>query len=239
MNALKLLNAFECVERAGGVRQNEGVYVLAGGGEESGSGSVVGRIGEVGFSWKVHRAQLLGELLGENVDVDRERMHVRKKLVGVEEGTEGLRLLFEDGSSHECDVLVGADGVWSTVRGIVLGEGHPAVEAQYAGWSTMWQLQPAEVMKREVGEKYFDVDDPKQYYWLGEGAYIQHDLLSNGELCTCIAAYRTGDDWDGEKWGKVVDKEEVRRAYAGFPDHLRNGMIEVSPSLVYSPVNLC
>lgn len=235
VNSLKLLDAFDCLGRAGAVRQNEGVCCLAGGVD---SGAEIARIGEEGFSYKVHRAQLLSELLR---DVPAERMHVLKKLVRVDE-TEGcLRLWFEDGSSHECDILVGADGVWSTVRKVVLGDDHPAVTAVYAGWSTLWQLQPVELMKRDVGAQYFDLANPYQYYWLGQGAYIQHDLLSNGELCTCIAAYETGQIWTGERWGKVVDREEVRKAYIDFPDHLKHGMIEVSRSGRFREplLNLC
>lgn len=225
-NSLKQLDLFDCLSRAGAVSQNDGLYYLAGGPD---TGAMVGKIGEAGFSHKVHRAQLLTELLR---DVPSDRMHASKKLTTVDELDSYLRLHFEDGSTHDCDVLVGADGVWSTVRKLVLGEEHPAVTAVYSGWSTLWQLQPVEVMKAKVGAQYFDIGNPHQYYWLGDGAYIQHDLLSNGQLCTCIACYETGDNLPGEKWGKVVDKTQVRKAFSKFPEHLRDGMVEVSQTYI-------
>lgn len=44
-------------------------------------------------------------------------VHIRSRLLSYEEGDDGVvEARFEDGGSAYCDVLVGADGVWSTVR---------------------------------------------------------------------------------------------------------------------------
>lgn len=44
--------------------------------------------------------------------------------------TEPIRLAFEDGSSAECDVLVGADGLKSAVRGSMMEELASATESE-------------------------------------------------------------------------------------------------------------
>jgi salicylate hydroxylase len=58
----------------------------------------------------VHRAAFLRELLA---GIPERRMHVSRKLEKVDGqgGSVGpLTLRFNDGTTHECDILIGADG---------------------------------------------------------------------------------------------------------------------------------
>ena len=64
----------------------------------------------------IHRRtlrQILGARLGDAI-------RPAAKVVGFERDGETVRLLLEDGSSAEGDVLVGADGVYSVIRGTLL-----------------------------------------------------------------------------------------------------------------------
>ena len=78
----------------------------------------------------VPRRVLLERLL-EGFPADRIRCNTRA--VGVADTQDGVRLEFEDGSSAEGDLLIGADGLHSMVRGIV-----GARAAKPTGWCS-WQ----------------------------------------------------------------------------------------------------
>ncbi|OAX78600.1 hypothetical protein ACJ72_07090 [Emergomyces africanus] len=80
----------------------------------------------------VHRAAFLRELLK---DVPPERLHASKRLERVDkgEGNGPITIHFTDGTTRECGILVGADGIHSTVRKIILGEDDPAVSPRNAG----------------------------------------------------------------------------------------------------------
>src|ERR1700694_1555914 len=56
--------------------------------------------------------------------------HVGVRLVGFETANDKVTARFEDGREEACDLLVGADGPGSTVRGQVL----PSVRSEYAGY---------------------------------------------------------------------------------------------------------
>ena len=68
---------------------------------------------------QVPRRVLLGRLL-EGFPADRIRCNFRA--VGVLSSHDGVRVQFEDGSSADGDLLIGADGLHSMVRNVVGGQ---------------------------------------------------------------------------------------------------------------------
>lgn len=74
-------------------------------------------------SWSALHRNLLDVLPKENY-------HLGKKLVSLDQRDDGVTAQFEDGTSAEGDLLIGADGGDSTVRGLML----PGVNPVYAGY---------------------------------------------------------------------------------------------------------
>src|SRR4051812_4512998 len=66
----------------------------------------------------IDRGTLHG-ILGERARRAGVRIQHGKKLIGVEEGPDGVTANFADGSSASADVLIGADGVHSVVRRLI------------------------------------------------------------------------------------------------------------------------
>lgn len=76
------------------------------------------------FRYEIYRA-LLDETARRGI-----RVEYGKRLVGADEGPDGVTARFADGSTATADVLIGADGIHSTVRGLV----DPAApDPKYAG----------------------------------------------------------------------------------------------------------
>ncbi|KAI0149706.1 hypothetical protein F4776DRAFT_602846 [Hypoxylon sp. NC0597] len=135
--ALELIgpSAIQCLERAGAVPMR-GVRFMLDQGE--GAGIMADEVDDVvqgkRLSSIIHRAALLQEWLA---DIPRDRMHASKKLQKID-GNGPITLYFTDGIIHQCDILVGADGIHSTVRKLVLGECDPAAYPQNSGaWFLM------------------------------------------------------------------------------------------------------
>lgn len=165
LTALDLMGATACLERAGAVAQKGHSFMLAQGPDAGDSGVVIGSINADDHRHvvsSVQRAALLRELLK---DVPEERMHVGKKLASVnfdrrgETGTP-VTVHFTDGTTHECDVLVGADGIHSVVRKIILGEDDPAAYPRTTGWCGVGGRIPYQEARDILGEDLVDVEDP-------------------------------------------------------------------------------
>lgn len=82
------------------------------------------------------------------------RYHFRAELTGIEEDTNGVTAVFADSSRARGELLVGADGIRSTVRGILI----PGAQPRYAGY-VAWRglvheqsFSPA--VHRELFERY-------------------------------------------------------------------------------------
>jgi 2,6-dihydroxypyridine 3-monooxygenase len=64
---------------------------------------------------------------------DPDRYHLDRDLVDIDGGGNRVETRFADGSTEPVDLLVGADGIHSTVRGLLVPEARPAY-AGYVGW---------------------------------------------------------------------------------------------------------
>lgn len=76
----------------------------------------------------IHRAAFLEELVAL---VPEENVSFGKRVIAVEETSDGVRLRFEDGGEAEASAAVGCDGVKSNIRRFVLGDEYYAVHPSF------------------------------------------------------------------------------------------------------------
>ncbi|KAG6354007.1 hypothetical protein INS49_004978 [Diaporthe citri] len=234
LSALDLIGptAIAALQRAGAVPQKGVRFMLAQGPDAGDGGAMIDEIDAEAHQKQivsiVHRAAFLRELLA---DVPPARMHESKRLERVTRGEEGppgeaapMTLHFADGSTHECDVLVGADGIHSTVRRIVLGHDDPAVRPRNTGWWAIMGLRPLAAAQASLGEGLVGVDDPRHYGWTGEGAYLMHDALSDGQLVQLVACGMDEDARGSGRWQTTLSADEIRERFRGWPVRLRNSV---------------
>lgn len=185
LSALDLTGATPCLERAGAVSQKGVRFMLAQGPDAGDAGVKIGEIDAEDDKHVVsivHRAAFLKELLA---DVAPERMHASKKVERVdfdhdEKAAGPVTLHFSDGTTHECDILVGADGIHSAIRRIILGD-DPAANPRNTGWWAIMALKPYAVAQASLGQSLVNNEDPRQYGWTGDGCWMMHDILSTYE----------------------------------------------------------
>jgi 2,6-dihydroxypyridine 3-monooxygenase len=75
-------------------------------------------------------ATLYGALVGA---FEPQRYHLQKDLIGVDDANDQVIARFADGVAESFELLVGADGIRSTVRGLLFPDLRPAY-AGYVGW---------------------------------------------------------------------------------------------------------
>ena len=173
----------------------------------------------------VHRAALLHELLAP---LPLEMMSAGKKLISVSpidaaEGG-GVELRFQDGSVRRADALIGADGIFGIVRKYVLGADDDATEPILGGWWDCRNLVLMEKAKEKLGEQYFE--ENRQYGWVGDGAFIMHDVLDNRKTVQCVGCCCEDETLKERK--KELDREKLEASFATWlHGPIARGMIDV------------
>jgi 2-polyprenyl-6-methoxyphenol hydroxylase-like FAD-dependent oxidoreductase len=175
----------------------------------------------------IHRADLqrvLGEAHGP------ERLHLGHKLVRVAEKDDVVSLDFANGRRAEVDVLVGADGVRSSVRDCVAG----ADRAAYSGTSAFRGVVPVRDLP--------SLPDPQALqFWMGPNAHLLHYAIGpSGGHVNFFAVVEGPPTWTHESWIAPVGPDEAAEAFAGWspavvemvastPHRVRWGLFTVRP----------
>jgi 2-polyprenyl-6-methoxyphenol hydroxylase-like FAD-dependent oxidoreductase len=149
----------------------------------------------------IHRADLHKVLLDACQKSDLIRLDSSQKVIKVDETGDGIVVQTESGKDYRGAALIGADGLWSTVRQIVVGDGKPNV----AGHITYRAVLPTS----EMPEKYRWRD---MVLWAGEKVHLVHYPLRTGELFNLVAVFHS--DRYEEGWDSFGDPAELHERFA-------------------------
>ena len=114
----------------------------------------------------------------------------------------GLRVGLDTGAILPCDMLIGADGVRSTVRRQMHGEEAPRFTGAVAWRATV----PAEVAP----------DLPHAaIVWAGPGKHAVTYRVRRGALINFVGVVET-QEWRSESWDQLGDPVELAKAFGGW-----------------------
>jgi salicylate hydroxylase len=157
---------------------------------------------------QVHRADL-HELIASVVLAQKpDAIHLNKRVTGFTESDDGVELHFDDGTSAQGDVLVGADGVKSVIREQICG----AIPATYTGDSA-WRLTvPREKLPDGFMGEVMSV-------WMGPGKHAVSYWIRNGEILNFVGAVETPKA-EEESWTAKFPWEELNADFEGWNDDI-------------------
>ncbi|MDX3905200.1 MAG: FAD-dependent monooxygenase [Pigmentiphaga sp.] len=156
----------------------------------------------------MHRADLLSTL---EQAVPADTIRLGKRTVAIEEDGDGITVRFEDGTSQRVDVLVGADGIHSTVRKYLLGDEYP----EFTGVVAYRAVVPASRLEGLPNLGAFTK-------WWGpnpETQIVTFPLNRGRDIF--IFATTPQDSWRHESWTMPGSVEELRASYADFHPEAR------------------
>lgn len=152
----------------------------------------------------VHRADL-HTAIGAGVQrEDPNALVLGAKFVRYEENGNGIVAHTADGRSFEGDILIGADGVHSTVRSQLFGADRPRFSGLVAWRGVIEASKLPAHLSRPFGVN-----------WVGPGAHVIHYPLRSFNLVNFVAAVERSD-WQVESWTERGTTEECLNDLKGW-----------------------
>jgi salicylate hydroxylase len=158
-------------------------------------------------TYTAHRADLL-ECIRSAVPPEWVKLGMRCERL--ELGSGEPRVHFANGTQVTADVIIGADGVHSTVRGALT----QPVPAMYSGICAFRALVPAEQAPEFARRR-------AQTLWLGPGRHLVHYPVSAGRYVNLVAFAPAGD-YMVESWTATATVAEFLAEFDGWDAPLRD-----------------
>ena len=129
-------------------------------------------------------------------------LQVLQKVTGYEDLGDKVRVVTEAGETHEGAALIGADGLWSSVRGQLIGDGKPRVSGHIAYRAVL----PTPDVPPQI-------DRNNVVLWAGPRTHLVHYPLHRGNIFNLVAVFHS--DRYEEGWDTYGDPEELNVRFAG------------------------
>src|SRR4029077_15359413 len=128
----------------------------------------------------IHRADMLNVIYEACKQSKLIKLATSRKVVSIDDNGGGGIARTEGGARFRGGALVGCDGLWSTVRETVVGDGKPVVSGHIAYRAVLPTAEwPAEYRL------------PKMVVWCGEKTHLVHYPLRRGELFNLVAVFHS------------------------------------------------
>ena len=155
-----------------------------------------------GFPYGViYRADLHQVFLDACKALPNVSLRTSSKVESYRQDANGVRVKIPGGEELPADALIGADGLWSRVRELVVGDGKPRVSGHIAYRA---------VLKRDEVPAHLWSDDV--LLWGGEKTHLVHYPLRRGELFNLVAVFHSNKYDEG--WNTFGDTAELNERFA-------------------------
>lgn len=166
----------------------------------------------------VHRADLVEALSGALQDRQPDAIHLGQHVVAYAQDENSVHARLEGGSTVSGDLLVGADGIHSTIREQMIGPDKP----HYTG-HVAWR---AVVPVSELGN---DAPPESACVWVGAKRHAVTYRLRRGSLANLVAVVESREP-PSESWTAIGSREDALRDFKRWTPVVRS-ILEKAPSL--------
>ena len=153
--------------------------------------------------YHIHRGDLLRVLVTAARQQAGISLHLNERVESVQQDVDGVAVNTQQGH-YQADLLVGADGIHSVVRGYLWGEAKPTFTGNVA-WRA---LVPTNALPEGLVR-------PMSTAWWGPHKHFVHYYVRQGEYVNCVCVVEKAG-WEVESWTEPGDYDELKSDFAGW-----------------------
>ncbi len=158
--------------------------------------------------YHIHRADLMDMLVSAVSAEPTIRLNVSSKITNFSQDATGVRLVAGE-HEHQVDLLIGADGIHSSVRACLWGD----QQADFTGNVAWRMLVPVNRLPEGLIA-------PNATVWWGPGKHFVHYLVRGGDYVNCVCVVEKAE-WQAESWVAAGSMSELQADFAGWHDTIQ------------------
>ena len=158
--------------------------------------------------YHIHRADLMDMLVSAVSAEPTIRLNVSSKITNFSQDATGVRLVAGE-HEHQVDLLIGADGIHSSVRACLWGD----QQADFTGNVAWRMLVPVNRLPEGLIA-------PNATVWWGPGKHFVHYLVKGGDYVNCVCVVEKAE-WQAESWVAAGSMSELQADFAGWHDTIQ------------------
>ena len=174
------------------------------------------------YQFQVHRADI-HDLLIENLEKHSPGcVSVDHQLVGIDQKSDRVKLIFNNQAEYECDFVIGADGTRSAVRTAILGNAEP----EFSGYVAWRGVVPTDGLDES------DFDECGSSAFISPGRVFARYLIRDAKEYNYVAFLAT-DEWAEEGWSIPSKVETVLETFSDYNQQVKNIISATPPEGCY------
>jgi len=162
----------------------------------------------------IHRADLHAGLLSSCARCPLIELKTSHKVTRIEDAGDSVRVTTGQGPEYPAAAVVGADGLWSTVREMFVQDGKPRVSGHIAYRAVMPVSDFPERLRWHA-----------MVIWCGEKTHLVHYPLRGGELFNLVAVFHSSRYEEG--WDSFGDPAELHERFAKTHSDVREVLSKI------------
>ena len=174
------------------------------------------------YQFQVHRADV-HDILIENLEKHSPScVFVDHQLVGLDEKSDKVKLIFNNQAEYECDFVIGADGTRSIVRQSILGTDEP----EFSGYVAWRGVVPTDGLEES------DFDECGSSAFISPGRVFARYLIRDAKEYNYVAFLAT-EEWAEEGWSIPSKVETVLEIFSDYNQQVKNIILATPPEGCY------
>ena len=158
----------------------------------------------LGFPYlAVHRGQLVELLLSRVSEIESIALHLDREIDNFRSHKNGVEILIGE-EALQGSLLIGADGIRSTVRSKLFGP-DDAVFTGHVAWRALIPIERLAQDSSEIGSRV----------WWGPGKHLVTYLVEGGLTLNCVAVVEN-KSWAFESWHEPGDLDELVQEFSDW-----------------------
>lgn len=163
----------------------------------------------------VHRADLHRVLLNACAADPAIELRPATAIRSFAEEKGSINATTDTGEALQAGSLIGADGLWSTTRDAIVGDGPPRISGHIAYRAVL----PIEDIEEQFRQQAMIV-------WVGPRNHLVQYPLRGGKFFNLVAVFHSDSDLEG--WNREGDPGELRRRFEGNCESVRTLLAKVN-----------